>query len=409
MATARRRRDDRDDDDAARGEEEEEREAAEPAPIDVETMAALREADPGTRKFALLRIQRTHGNATVQRVMRELQSTDASREGRMQQIGNRAEEPVPSGRIDRAILYRAAMEAEVEQVPIGQKNEREIVQDDVNTVGQIFANYQAAMHMFEQTIGADPATESVPRAVVADFLENFTAKFFGDLLDIDLGAIPLLAEDVDAAVGAADEPAEDLKDERDVGAPTTVLKNLAIAERRRLSGEHRALISDQADMMQLATDRLSQIDPDRRNEQREDLARIKARLDELELGTHSAEWLFRQILDAWKDELRDTSVVEVTLDERWNVRRAHIRGRNGRQLASELLADHSGVFDLNDLKLTRRLVITPAELAEVHVELDARGRIRSLRGNQKALPHLEEIRDRLEKEGLPETRRLTGD
>ena len=392
--------------------DEEEREDGKPEeapPIDVETMEALRAADPMTRKLSLLRIQRLHGNTTVQRVLRELESTEASREGRIQQIGERAEEPAPSGKLQRALLYRSEMEAEVEKVPVSEKTEREVVQDDVNTIGQIFANYQAALHLFEAEIGRDPATESVPRAVVEEFIDEFTQKFFGDILDIDLDAIPDLPEAVDRGIGAADEPADELKKLPKEGAPTNVLRNYTVAERERLAVEHKSLIKDQTMMMRQAVDELSTHDLHARSEQREELVRIARRVNEMEAGSHSVEWLFKQILDAWKDEIRDTSIVELELDERWGIRRAHIKGRNGRQLATELLGDNSGVFDLNELRLARRIVIRPAELAEIRVEMTPDGRIKTIWGNEKAQPHMEEVKRHLEREGLPETRRLTGD
>lgn len=396
-------------------EEDEEKEAddqeqpAAPAPIDVATITALREADPTTRKFSLLRIQRLHGNATVQRLLRELETTDASRDARIQQLGERAEEPVASGAMEKSVLYRSMMEAEIDAAPLDAKSEGEIVQDDVNTIGEIFANYQTAMHMFEAVIGRDGASESVPREAVQDFISDFTGRFFREILDVDLDAIPFLYDKVERAIGSADEPSEDIKPHREEGQPTNSLRNLALAERERMGGEHRSMLKAQRAMQRGAVEDMSTIDPDRRNEEREELARIAAEVNRMELSTHSAEWLFRQILDAWKDELRDTSVVHIDVDEQWNVRRAHIRGRDGKKLASQLLGDNSGVFDLNELKLARVLRFKPAELAEVEVQLTPAGEIKTFRSNEKGAAHVEEITRRLKREGLPETRVLSGD
>ena len=80
-----------------------------------------------------------HGNEAVQRVIRSLQTTDAARDARVQAIGDRAEEPAPSGRFERAVLYREAIAAELDVAPVTSKTERDLVQDNVNTVGQIFA------------------------------------------------------------------------------------------------------------------------------------------------------------------------------------------------------------------------------------------------------------------------------
>lgn len=390
-------------------EEPKAEEQQEPEPIDADTVRALKEADPFTRKAALLRLQRTHGNTVIQRLMREMSSTEASREGRIQQIGNRAEEGVASGMLMKSVLYRSEMEAEVEEAPLHAKSEREIVQDDINTIGQIFANYQAALHLFEATIGADAASESVPRAAVQDFIDDFTSRVFGDLLEVDLDAIPGLADGIDQAAGVAEEPADELKPTRDVGEPTLSLRNLAIAERERVAAEHAKIVKGQSGMMKNATDVLSTLDPETRHEQREELERISAAVNRMESSSHSADWLYRELLDAWKDELRDTSVLELELDERWNVKRAHIKGRDGRKLAQQLLGDNSGNFDLNGLRLFRRLLIKPAEMAEIRIEMDPAGKIRSIQRNEKAGQYVEEVRIRLQNEGLPSTRSLTGD
>ena len=406
MARTRRPRPgERDDDEQEREEEQQ----APPPAIDVETIAALRAADPATRKFSLLRIQRLHGNATVQRLMRELETTDASREARVQQLGERAEEPVPSGAMEKSVLYRSTMEKEIDAVPLDRKSEGELVSDDVNTIGEIFANYQTAMHMFESVIGHDGASESVPRESVQDFIADFTERFFRELLDVDLDAIPTLYDKVEEAIGSADEPSEDIKPRREEGQPTNSLRNLALAERERLAGEHRDMLKGQRGMQRAAVQRMSTIDPDRRDEEREELARIATEVNRKELSSHSAQWFFGQILDAWKDELRDTSVVHVDVDERWTVRRAHIRGRDGKKLASQLLGDNSGVFDLNELKLVRILRFHPAELAEVEVQMAPNGDVKSVKRNEKGADHVEEIVRRLNREGLPETRVLSGD
>ena len=143
MAARRHRRPDERDDDEEREEER---------PLDSGTVQSLREADPRTRAQTILQLQRQHGNAAVQRVIRSLQVTDASRDARVQMIGERAEEPAPSGRLEKAALYREAIEAELDAAPLAAKSERDLMQDNVNTIGQIFTNYQAALHQFEAAV-----------------------------------------------------------------------------------------------------------------------------------------------------------------------------------------------------------------------------------------------------------------
>jgi len=121
MAARRHRRPDERDDEEERTESEEER------PLDSGTVQSLREADPRSRAQAILQLQRQHGNAAVQRVIRSLQVTDASRDARVQMIGDRAEEPAPSGRMEKAALYRDAIEAELDAAPLAAKSERDLL------------------------------------------------------------------------------------------------------------------------------------------------------------------------------------------------------------------------------------------------------------------------------------------
>ena len=166
MAGRRRRRpDDREDAAEAEAVGKEER------PLDSGTIQSLREADPRSRAQAILQLQRLHGNAAVQRVIRSLQVTDASRDARVQMIGARAEEPAPSGRMEKAALYRDAIEAELDKAPLAAKSERDLMQDNVNTIGQIFTNYQAALHEFEAAI-AEGACEAVPRELAKEVLRE---------------------------------------------------------------------------------------------------------------------------------------------------------------------------------------------------------------------------------------------
>ena len=76
MARARRSRE---DDEEREGEEEEGTRTIPESerPLDSGTVQALKQADPHTRARTLLQLQRLHGNATVQRVIRSLQVTDA--------------------------------------------------------------------------------------------------------------------------------------------------------------------------------------------------------------------------------------------------------------------------------------------------------------------------------------------
>lgn len=396
---ARRRRDDED-----RPPDESDEPSAEPEPLDSGTVSALRQADPHTRARTLIRLQRLHGNAAVERVIRSLQVTDAGREARVQSLGERAEEPVPSGRLDRAELYREAVAAELEAAPAASKTERELVQDNVNTVGQIFSNYQAALHLLEEAVTSGYG-ETVPRALALEVLRHAAHEVFTPVLDACVGVAPGLEALVEESMGKVDGVPEVERPEPGQSAPAHVLRNLVIAERSRVAATHSRLIRRQLALMKLAEDRAA-VDL---SEYRRRLVAASGRLDELETGSHSAGALFALLFDRWRELLRDRLQVRIVLDERWTVLRAHISGPRGRALALQLLADGGGVFDLNALRLPRHVVWQAAELAHCEAVVDPEGRPLRFQRNERAAPFADEFERRLRADGLPRTRVLSGD
>src|SRR5215213_8743987 len=244
MARARRRPDERE------GEEvpEEER------PLDSGTIQSLREADPRDRAQAILRLQRQHGNAAVQRVIRSLQVTDASRDARVQMIGDRAEEPAPSGRLEKAALYREAIEAELDAAPLAAKSERDLLQDNVNTIGQIFTNYQAALHQFEAAI-AEGAGEAVPRELAKDVLREAARDVFEPVLAAAAETAGAVAEHVEDGIGVSDVHPAETPREPGASAPAFALRNLLVAERRRIAATQMRMLKGQLAFAEAAADR----------------------------------------------------------------------------------------------------------------------------------------------------------
>jgi hypothetical protein len=139
------------------------------------------------------------------------------------------------------------------------------------------------------------------------------------------------------------------------------------------------------------------------------LAAAAMRLDELETGTHSASGILEQLMDRWDTVVRGGATVVIVIDEHWNVTRAHIKAADGRRLASQLLADASGTFDLNELKLARHVTWEAADLARCEALLDGEGRIRRLDRNEKGGQYFDAFQHRLRTQGLPATRVLSGD
>jgi hypothetical protein len=394
----RRRRPDEPDEERADAEP-----GSEPPVLDSGTVMALQEADPHTRARALLQLQRSHGNEAVQRVIRSLQSTDAGRDARVQAIGERAEEPAPSGRFEQAVLYREAIAAELDVAPVSSKTERDLVQDNVNTVGQIVANYQAALHLFEDAVMGG-AGEKVPRELALEVLREVARSVFEPVLDACAGVAPGMEDLVADGIGKVEEIPEAEKIEPGMSAPAHALRNLVIAERHRIASAQGRLIKGQVSLMQLAADRAARGDG-----RRGLLAAAAMRLDELETGTHSASGILEQLMDRWDTLARGGATVVIVIDEHWNVTRAHIKAADGRRLASQLLADASGAFDLNELKLARHVTWEAADLARCEALLDGEGRIRRLDRNEKGGQYFDAFQHRLRTQGLPATRVLSGD
>ena len=377
----------------------------EPEPLDSGTVSALRQADPHARARSLLRLQRLHGNAAVQRVIRSLQVTDAGRDARVQAIGERAEEAVPSDRLEKAALYREAVASELDASPAASKTERELVQDNVNTVGQIFSNYQAALHLFEEAVTSGYG-ETVPRELALEVLQHAAHEVFEPVLDACVGVAPGLDDLVAESIGRVDAVPEVEKREAAQSAPAHALRNLVIAERQRVAITHSRLIKRQLGLMQSAEERAARTDI---GDYRLALVGAAARLDELETGSHSAGALFKVLFDHWKDLLRGRAQVSIVLDDQWTVLRAHIAGPTGRKLASQLLADGGGVFDLNDLHLTRHVVWQAADLAHCEALISPEGKPVRFDRNEKGAAFIDDFQRRLRRDGLPRTKVLSGD
>ena len=416
MEPARRRRDEdereaREGSDPSTGSEDRDVEEGsdpsrdEPQPLDSGTVSALQQADPHTRARTLLKLQRLHGNEAVQRVIRSLQTTDAARDARVQAIGDRAEEPAPSGRLEKAVLYREAVAAELDASPAASKTERELVQDNVNTIGQIFANYQAALHLFEEAV-VDGLGESVPRQLATEVLQEAAREVFEPVLDACTGIAPGMEDIVAQSIGSVDDVKEEEKKEARQSAPAHALRNLVIAERHRVATHHSLLIKSQAGYLRGAEDRAASGDA---SDYRAMLIAAAGHLDELETGSHTAEALFKGLIERWKELLRGRADVTIEIDEDWQVMRAHIATSDGRKLASQLLGDAGGSFDLNDLHLTRAVTWRAAELAECHAILSPEGRLLRIDRNEKGGPFVDEFQTRLRTEGLPSTKILSGD
>ena len=384
---------------------EEEREAeSEPQPLDSGTVQSLREADPAVRAQAILRLQRLHGNAAVQRVIHALQVTDAGRDARVQQIGDKAGDAAGSGKLEKAELYREAIEAELDASPVAAKSERDLVLDSVNTIGQIFANYQAALHMFEEAVGSGMG-EAVPQELAKEILREGARDVLEPVFAAASETAGELGDQVAKGIGTPDQIRKDQPLRSGQSAPAYALTNLVIAERKRLAERQMKLLKAQVSFGDLGAARAGAGG----GAFRERLTSSNLLLNKLEEGSHSKDGIYKTLMERYKKALVGRTEVHIVIDPDWRVVRAHITAANGRKLAGQLLQDHSGWFPLDRLHLARHVVWEPAELASCEALFDARGTLRATMNNQKGAAHFDEFRERLRAEGLPHTQVLTGD
>ena len=133
-------------------------------------------------------------------------------------------------------------------------------------------------------------------------------------------------------------------------------------------------------------------------------------LNELEETSHSADGIFKTLMDRYKEAAKGRADVRIVIDSEWRVVRAHITAPRGHKLAGQLLSEHGGWFDLNDLHLARHVTWEPAELAVCEALIDARGSAaRASTATRRAAQFFDEFQERLRSGGLPHTRVLTGD
>jgi hypothetical protein len=192
-------------------------------------------------------------------------------------------------------------------------------------------------------------------------------------------------------------------------APAHALRNLVIAERQRVAISHSRLIKRQVGLMKAAEDRAARGRASDLGGYRAALLAAAGRLDELESGSHSAGALFKVLFDRWKDLLRGRRQVEIVIDDQWNVLRAHIMLPEGRRLAAQLLSDGGGIFDLNDLHLTRHVVWEAADLARVEAVVSPQGKAVRFDRNERGGAFMDDFQRRLRSDGLPRTKVLSGD
>jgi hypothetical protein len=119
-----------------------------------------------------------------------------------------------------------------------------------DAVGQIFSNYQAALHLLEETVDGETLARALP-----------TSEIFQPVLDACAGVVLGLA-DLVAEVMATGERRE-----------ARTLREVVIAERERVAATHSRLIRRQPAMG----------------------GATSARLDELAAGSHSAPALFKTL------------------------------------------------------------------------------------------------------------------
>jgi hypothetical protein len=151
--------------------------------------------------------------------------------------------------------------------------DRELVQDSVQTVGQIFSNYQAALHLLEETV----AGETVAPDRALEVLKQAAREVFAPVLDACAGVAPGLDDLVAESIGGP-------------SAMASAARDLVGAERQRVAITHSRLITRQAGLTNAGGERSD----------RAALVGAAGRLHDLESGSHSAGALYQVLLERWK-------------------------------------------------------------------------------------------------------------
>ncbi len=182
-----------------------------------------------------------------------------------------------------------------------------------------------------------------------------------------------------------------------------------IAERQRVATTHGRLIKGQVNWMRLSADRVGGSNADGVADYRAMLAAAAGRLDELETGSHGAGALLKSLLERWQDLVKGRADLSIVVDEDWTVMRAHVATKEGRRLASQLLADAGGFFDLNELHLVRHIVWNASDSARLEAVISPEGRPLRFDRNEKGAEFMSDFQARLRNDGLPRTKVLSGD
>jgi hypothetical protein len=260
--------------------------------------------------------------------------------------------------------------------------------------------------MFEAAVRSGYG-ETVPRDLAVEVLREAAHEVFAPVLDACVGVAPGLEDLVAGSMGKVDDVPEVERPEAGQSAPAHALRNLVIAERQRVAITHSRLIKRQVSLMTAAEERAARHDGADLGDYRFALIAAAGRLDELETGSHSAGLLFKLLFERWKDMLRGRADVTIVLDEQWAVTRAHIATSDGRRLAAQLL--RGGVFDLNDLRLTRHVVWEASEFGRCEAFIAPDGRPLRFDRNAQGAAFFEDFQRRLRSDGLPITKVLSGD
>ena len=147
-----------------------------------------------------------------------------------------------------------------------------------------------------------------------------------------------VADHVAGGLGTTDTTRAEQPREPGASAPAYALRNLVVAERRRIAAAQVRLLKRQISFGQAAEDEAVRSG----SQNRARLLGANIDLNKMEAGSHSAAGIFKTLMDRYKNAAKDAIGVRIVLDPEWQVVRAHISAPRGSKLAGQLLQDHSG-------------------------------------------------------------------
>jgi Domain of unknown function (DUF4157) len=293
-----------------------------------------------------------------------------------------------------------------------------IVNDNVEVQKEILFQLGGALQDFGNVAESPSAKESEPKSFGTIVFDVVTQIVMEKLIDKAVDEIPGGKTLAKLGQSILEKVAQE-KERAEKAALEHTLKDFNVDLRRVIMNEHRYLVSSHR---QVITDTLA----DYNKLDKDGQQKLRSHLDIVNLDLHqfleqqgTPQSLFQMIVEHWVERTPkkegELAKVVIILDNDWNVKSAHIHALYGQRLAEQLKLDDGGKVNLDTLKVRRIVRFMPEEgfLPAAEVVLDAEGNYvegpRAYTSIPGARQYVTIFAENLQRRGLPETDKLTGD